>query len=553
MIKKLSILSYAIIGFVLVNIVASQVFYRFDFTQDQRYSLSSTSRNWLDKIEKPLIIELYLTGDLPTVFKQLQLETRYLLEEYQAYNSQVKFKFTDPLATRRPAEEVASMFYRRGMTPERLNVLQNGKTIENLIFPWAEISLGGNTIQVPLLQKKLGASNEEIVTRSIQNLEYQLTNALIKLTREKEKKIAVLRGKGQLSDAYITDYVKELGKYYRIAPFTLKTVEDRPLITLKELQKFDLIIDAKPQEKYTEAEKYTLDQFIMNGGKAIWLTEQVTAEKDSLLQTGSMLVYPKELDTYDLFFSYGVRITPSLVNDLYSAPIILAQGKGNQTQFNPFPWFYEPLADAASTHPIVSNVNAVHFNFANPIELLERADIIQTPLLKSSDLTKLEGSPREIKLEQIKDKVNPENYQAGTQLLAALVEGNFTSLYNQRVLPFDNKNHQNKSVTSQQVFIADGDVIKNEVIKGQPQELGFDKYTGNTYGNKEFLLNAANFLLGDEDLVQLRTKSIQLPLLDMDKVEASQYAWKTILIVGGMVFYGLLAWGIHYRRKKLYA
>lgn len=553
MIKKAPLLFYAILGFVLVNLIASQMFYRFDFTQDQRYSLSKTSKNLLEEIEQPLAVEIFLTGDLPTVFKPLQLETRYLLEEYQAYNANVKFKFTDPLATKRAADEVANAFYRRGMTPERLNLLQNGKTIENLIFPWAEISMKGKKVQIPLLQKKLGASNEEMVNSSIQNLEYQITNALVKLTREKQKKIAVLRGKEQLKDAYIADYIKELGNYYRIAPFTLKTVENQPFATLNELQKFDLIIDAKPQEKYTEAEKYTLDQFIMNGGKAIWLTEQVTAEKDSLMKSGSMLAYPKELDIYDLFFSYGIRINPSLVNDLFSAPIILAQGKGNQTQFNPFPWFYEPLADEASSHPVVGNLNAVHFNFANPIEFLNREEIQQTPLLKSSKFTKLEGSPREIKLEQIKENIKPENYQAGAQILAALIEGEFTSLYNQRVLPFDNENHLNKSKSTQQVFISDGDVIKNEVVKGQPQELGFDEYTGNTYGNKEFLLNAANYLLGDEALVQLRTKSIQLPLLDVNKIDASQYAWKSIIIAGGLIFFVLLSFLFNYFRKRAYA
>lgn len=551
--KQSYFLAYSVIGFVLLNLLASQFFYRFDFTQDQRYSLSETSVSFINEIEQPLAVEVFLTGDLPSVFKQLQLETRYLFEEYQAYNSNIKFRFTDPLDTRKPAEEVANSFYQNGMMPERLNVLQNGKTIENWIFPWAEVKMGSKKIQIPLLQKKLGASNEELVARSIQNLEYQITNALVKLTREKEKKVAVLRGNGQLKDAYIADYIKELGKYYRIAPFTLKTIKEQPQKTLTELQKFDLIIDAKPTQKFTEAEKYCLDQFIMNGGKAIWLTEQVMAEKDSLVKSGSMVAFPKELDTYDLFFSYGVRINPTLVNDLYSAPIVLAQGQGSQTQFNPFPWFYEPLADEASEHPIVGNLNAVHFNFANPIELLKRDEITQTALLKSSDLTKLEGAPREIKLDQIQDEVNPEEYQAGAQILAALVEGEFTSLYNQRVLPFKNENHLDKSKFTQQVFISDGDVIKNEVTKGQPQELGFDQFTGNTYGNKDFMLNAANFLLGDEALVNLRTKSIELPILNQDKIESSQNAWKTILLVGGILVLGIISLGFSYLKRKRYA
>lgn len=551
--KKVYLVYYAFAGFVLINLLASQVFYRLDFTQDQRYSLSETSISLIEKIEQPLAIEVYLTGDLPSVFKQLQLETQYLFEEYHAYNSNIKFTFIDPLDTRRPAEEVANFFYQRQMTPERLNQIQNGKTIENWIFPWAEVTLGNKRMQIPLLQKKLGASNEEMVVSSIQNLEYQITNALVKLTRQKEKKVAVLRGNGQLQDAYIADFIKTLGAYYRIAPFTLKTIENQPNATLNELQKFDLIIDAKPQQEFTEVEKYALDQFIMNGGKAIWLTEQVNAEKDSLMRTGNMLAFPKKLETYDLFFAYGIRINPSLVNDLYSAPIVLAQGKGNQTQFNPYPWFYEPLADAASNHPVVGNLNAVHYNFANPLEFLERENIQQTPLLKSSNLTKLEGTPREIKLSQINDDINPETYQAGTQILAVLIEGKFNSLYNNRILPFENETHLNISLPTQQIFISDGDVIKNDVVKGQPQELGFDQFTGNTYGNKEFLLNAANYLLGDEKLVNLRTKSILLPMLDQDKIDASQYAWKSILIIGGILIFALISFLFSYLRKRAYA
>ncbi len=550
--KQKKVLVYIILGFITLNLVASQFFYRFDFTSDQRYSLSETSINFIENIDKPVVAEIYLSGDLPSEFKQLEQETQFLFEEYQAYNPLLKFRFNNPLNTSQPAEEVANRFFQKGMTPERLNQIKNGKTVENWIFPWAEIKMGTKKVEIPLLQKKLGASTQEIIKSSIQNLEYQITNALIKLTREKEKKVAVLRGNGQLEDAYLADYIQELGKYYRIAPFTLKTVVNEPNKTLSELKKFDLIIDAKPTQKFTEAQKYCLDQFIMDGGKAIWLTEQINAEKDSLMQSGSMVVIPRDLNTYDLFFTYGVRINPTLVNDLYSAPIILAQGSGSQTQFNPFPWFYEPLADAASNHPTVNNINAVHFDFANVIEFLEREQINQIPLLKSSNLTKLEGAPKEIKLSQVQDEVNPEEYNAGTQVLAGWVEGSFKSLYQNRVLPFSNSEHIEISKVTQQVFIADGDVIKNEIRKGKVQELGFDRYTGNVYGNKSFLMNVANYLLGDEDLVKLRTKSVQLPKLDSTKIENTKNSWKLVLLVSGLLFVGGVSYSINLIRKKKY-
>lgn len=540
------------IGLLIINSLANLYFKRFDFSVDQRYTLSDISKEIINEADSPIVIRVFLAGDLPSNFKRLQLETKYLLEEYKAFNTNIQFTFIDPLSDDASPEEIAGEFYQRGMKPIQLNEVEKGKVSERLLFPWATILKGDTEISVKLYQNRTGLTEEEIVSISIQELEYQWTNAFTKLLKERSKKIAVLRGKGQLEDAYIADFLSELKDYYFIAPFDISKANNLPEETLNQLKEFDLILEAKPEKTYTEIEKYVLDQFIMKGGNAVWLIDQVTAEKDSLYKDGVSLAFPKDLNLTDQFFSYGVRINPQLVNDLYSLPIILAQGSGSQTQFNPFPWFYEPLAEAASEHPLVNNLTAVRFNFANPIDVLKNNYQI-TPLLASSTFTKIEGVPRELDLEMVRIKPNPEDYKNGSQLLAVLVEGKFNSLYKNRVLPFAFEGHKNEGLFAQQVFISDGDLIKNELKKGIPQELGFDFYTGSTYGNKEFLMNTFNYLLGDKNLVALRNKPLFIAKLSAKKIENQALFWQLIYLIGipilGFISFLLVQW----RRKNKYS
>lgn len=549
--KKIIRILILFLGLILVNSLANLYFTRFDFSADQRYTLSEVSKEMITEARSPVIIRVFLAGDLPPNFKRLQLETRYMLEEYKAFNRNIQFSFVNPLAEEASPEEIANEFYQRGMKPVQINEIEKGKVSERLLFPWATIRKGNVEIPVKLYQNRTGLTEEEIVSISIQELEYQFTDAFTKLLKERSKKIAVLRGKGQLSDAYIADFLSELREYYFIAPFDISKANDQPEETIAQLKEFDLILEAKPEKKYTETEKYVLDQFVMNGGNTVWLIDQVTAEKDSLFKDGFSLAFPKDLNLTDQFFSYGVRINPQLVNDLYSLPIILAQGSGSQTQFNPFPWFYEPLAEAVSNHPMVNNLTAVHFNFANPIDVL-KSNYKVTPLLASSPVTKVEGVPRELNLDMVRQKPKPEEYQSGSQLLAVLVEGEFNSLYKNRVLPFSYEGHQAEGKFAQQVFISDGDLIKNEVKKGIPQELGFDFYTGNTYGNKEFLMNTFNYLLGDENLVALRNKQLYLAKLSSEKIEHQAFYWQLFYLGGFPILVLLLYLFVQWRRRKLY-
>lgn len=550
MTKNTRLFILLVLVLILVNVLASIFFKRFDFTKDQRYSISEASFELIDQVNQPLQIKVFLAGEIPSEFKQLQLETRYMLEEFNAQNSNIRFQFEDPSAAKEDLNEVAKTFFQLGMTPERVNIAERGKVTETIVFPWAEVNFKGEKIAVPLFKKRMNASTEEMIKTSIQHLEYAFSDALRKLVKERDKKIAVLKGKGQLSDVYIADFFRSLRDYYLIAPFTLENIETQPEESLAQLNEFDLIIDAKPEKKYTEKEKYVLDQYLMQGGKALWLIEQVTAAQDSLKKTGSTLAFPKELDLYDFFFTYGVRVNPQLVNDLYSAPIVLAQGSGSQTQFNPFPWMYKPLAIPAENHPITSSLERVKFDFANPIELLNNS-IEKTVLLSSSELTKLEGVPKEISLDLIEKEPDFSTYKQPHQALAVLLEGEFNSLYKNRITPFSNPNHLDQSVATQQLVISDGDVIKNKVTRNKPEELGFNPFTGETYGNKPFLMNAVNYMLGDEALLELRNKPILLASINDEVLTEGNYTWALFNLLAPILF--LLLFGgvlIGWRKKR---
>lgn len=537
---------------VLINIISFYIYQRFDLTVDQRYTLSPAAEEIIDKAETPVIIDVFLKGDFPPEFRRLQEETRQLLEEFASENPNIKYNFVDPLEEGGDATEVATQFYEMGMTPARINVVENGRTSEAIIFPWAMANYKNKTVSIPLLKNQLGATTEDRIESSVQQLEYSFADALGKLVEPKKKKVAVMRGNGELPDAYIADFVKSIQEYYFTAAFTLDSVADHPEKTLAQLKDYDLIIEAKPTEPYTEAEKYVLDQYLMSGGKELWMVEHVAMETDSLFSpAGSAFALPRDLNLGDFFFKYGIRINPVLVKDIYSAPIVLARGSGNNTEFNPYPWFYFPLTESLSDHPVVNNIEAVRFEYASPIDTLAN-DLKKTILLTSSPSSLQEGLPKEISLDLINQKPDLAAFNEGEQPLAVLLEGEFTSVYKNRVPPFKLKAPLDKSKPTQMLVISDGDVAKNQLQQGKPLELGFDRYTGTTYGNKEFLLNAVNYLLDDTGLINIRSREVSIAFLDLKKVEEERPFWQVINLAVPLVLLGIFAGSFLFFRRRKY-
>jgi len=543
-----------VIALVAINFISSKVFKRFDLTAHKRYTLSASATQIIENLESPITIDVFLEGeDFPPEFRRLQNETKQLLEEFSAINNNVVFNFVNPLEDESTRERNIQQLSQRGLTPMQLSVQESGKSSQAIIFPWALASYNDQTLLIPLVKNKIGASQQELVSNSVQHLEYAFADGFSKLINPKRRKIAILKGNQQLEDKYIANFVKKLGEYYYIAPFTLDSVSSNPQKTLKAINGFDLIISAKPTEAFSEGEKLVLDQYTMNGGKSLWLVDAVAMEKDSLYNaSGTNYAVSRDLNLTDFFFKYGVRINPYMVSTLYSAPITLAMGEGSQSQFQHLKWPYSPLAGSSSTHPIVNNLNLVKFDFANQIDTLKN-DIHKTILLETAPLTKLEGTPREVSLELVTKEQNPQSFNKGNQILAVLLEGEFNSVYTNRVKPFNIPGAKDKSIPTKMIVIADGDVIKNDVIRNVPQELGFDRWTGQTYGNKEFLLNTVNYLLDDNGLINIRSKEIAIVFLNQQKTATEKTKWQLINILLPLILLAGFGFVFNYFRKKKYA
>lgn len=542
-IKKIIILVLSLMG---LNFISNNFYHRFDLTEDGRYTLSEPAKNILEAVNSKITIKVYLEGDFPSEFERLSDETRQLLEEFKIENPNIRFRFINPLDVNTEA------LVNAGLQPSQLTIEKNGITSEVIIFPWATIQKGKKIELVPLLKDTNAQSQDEQLQNAIQNLEYAFADAIHKVTSKKEKKIAILKGNGELDDLYIADFLRKIGEYYHLAPFTLDSVQQNPHKTLKQLSNFDLAIIAKPTQTFSEEEKYTLDQFITNGGKTLWLVDKVHAELDSLLGTGEALAFPRNLNLTDLLFSYGVRINPVLIQDLYSAKIPLATGKiGNQTQYNQLLWNYYPVVNSKNNHPINKHIEPVNFKFANAIDLLKN-DVRKTVLLQSSPLSKTVGAPSLISLNSITQKSNPELFKNGNQPLAVLLEGNFNSAYKNRVQPFDTALKKLVSEENKMIVIADGDIIANQITRGIPEPLGVDKYTGQQFGNKEFLLNCINYLLNDNGLVQIRSKTIDLKMLDRQKAFKHRTYYQVLNIVTPLILIAIFGFIFNFIRKKKY-
>ena len=540
---KIGILIVAILA---VNFLASKVYKRIDLTKDKRYTLSETTRNILKKIDKPALINVYLEGDFPSEFKRLQTETKQHLEELSAINKLIRFRFIDPL-------DDAENLIKQGLQPSRLSVQEDGKVSEAVIFPWATIAYNDKIENISLLSNQTSGTQEEQLQRSIQNLEYAFASAIHKIASKKKQKIAILKGNGELDDIYLVGFLRQLGKYYKLAPFTLDSVSKNPQKTLQQLTEYDMAIIAKPEERFTEEEKFTLDQFIMNGGKSLWLIDNVNAELDSLMANGQTLVFNKDLNLTDLLFSYGVRINYNLIKDIQSATISLASGNtGNQTQYQDFPWHYYPLIISKNDHPITNNVDRVWLRFANTIDTLKNG-IDKTILLQSSAYSKALGTPRIITLNEVTQKPKQQDFNKGNQPLGVLLEGTFTSAYANRVKPFDTNIYKDKSDANKMVVIADGDVIANQVFQGAPLDTGVDKWTKIRYANAPFLMNTINYMLDDSGLLKIRAKNIQLQFLDKQKAFKERTFWQLLNVLAPLVLLLVIGLLYHFLRKQKYS
>lgn len=554
--KNLKQLVITAIILLALNFGGYYFFHRFDLTQDKRYTLSPATISIVEEVKEPLYIDVFLEGQFPGEFKRLQDETKQLLEEFHARNSNIIFNFINPLEGENGPDEAIQKLYSMGMTPVNVTVDDKGKQSQELVFPWAMANYGKKTVKFPLLKNMLGASTAEKVVSSVQHLEYAVTDAINKVTKEKEKKVAIIKGNGEMNDRLIGDFIRTVRESYYIAPFTLDSVSKNPELTLKQLKGYDLAVIAKPAEAFTEQEKQVLDQYIVNGGKTLWMVDAVQIEMDSLYnETGTTLAFPRDLNINDMFFKYGIRINPDLVKDEIATRIKLATGaQGSETQFQEYLWRFSPYVYPDSKNPIVKNMDGIKFEFANSIDTLKNG-IKKTVLLRSSQYSRKVGTPAEINLSMVEEQTSPKDYVGkGFVPVAVLLEGKFHSAFENRILPFKDPSFKNEGKAGKMIVISDGDIAKNQLDKEfQPMELGYDKWTGVLYDNKGFVMNCVNYLLDDKGLINIRSKDVDLPLLDVEKVHENYTAAMFITVGLPIVILALFGFLFTYLRKRKYS
>ena len=542
-IKKPLLLFVLVLGLMSLS---SKLFFQIDLTNDKRYSLSENTVKQLEELKEPLRIDVFLAGDLPTPYLRFRNELDAVLDQLQYYNDNIIVQYNDPFEFGNSNKVVQEM-QQYGMQAEIILENESGNRTESLIFPWMIVNYGERSERVALLQKQLGDTENEKIIRSLQQLEYHIMDGIHKVTIEDKKNIAILTSHATSENIKIADLLQNLRPYYNLGPFDLKNDQISPQKALENLKRFDLLMVSNPKQAFTQSEKYILDQYGLQGGKLLWMVNGMGIDRDSLFnKAGKAYGFPLELNLDDYFFHKGLRIEKTLIQDLYCAPIVLASGSENNTQYVPYPWVYYPLTEP-EFNPIGKDIGPVFTRFASAIDTLPNA-LYKTLLLQSSDFTKTPSVPTIIELEQATKKINPADFNEASKAIGYLVRGKKSSLFNNRIKPFETENLEIGQL--ELVVFGDGNIAENQIDKGAPLALGYDKWTNNYYANKGLIMNTVHYLTGNRERLALREKSWKVALLDTQKIQQKGNFWKAIMLLGPLFLGILLGWTNQAFRSK---
>ena len=541
----------------VIALISNIAFTRFDFTTEKRYTISPISRQIMDSLQQPVKVTVYLQGNnFPAGFKRLQGASRDMLSDLQAYSHRkLQFEFVDPLKGLSQEQQNSTLqnLSDKGLTPQTWSFKTDDGVVQKVLVSSALVVAGGKEIAVNLLQRRIGLSDDESINNSIQNLEYAFSSAIKKATSGGKPIIGFTEGHNELTDLQLHYAMKDLEDGYEVGRVNLATIPFKGLLQLK------LLVLPKPDKKFTELEKFKLDQYIMRGGRVLWAIDQVNAELDSLRgHGGEQLAFAKQLNLDDQLFRYGIRINYDLIADMNCSQIPVSTGSvGGQAQIQMLPWLFYPVFIPISKHPVVKNLDGISSEFASTIDLLETKNIKKTVLLTSSPYNKKMSAPHVLSLQALEQEPNPKDFQSVPKTVGVLLEGEFISNWRNRPLPeglHEQVAIQPESKPTKMIVISDGDILKNQVgTDGSPYPLGYDHYTQQTYGNKNLLLNIADYMTDDSGLITLRTKEVRMRLLNRARIRNEKMYWQLVNTAGPLILVLICAIFQHYIRKRKYA
>lgn len=524
---------------------------RLDLTKEKRYTLSDNTIKVLESVKKPLTVEVYLEGDFPASFKQLQSETKFMLEEFRKINPKIDFKFIDPIKTKMSQDTLMAM----GMQPSILPDVKDGKISQITLFPYAVIKYGNDGVSIPLVVQQAGIDADQQLTRSIEGLEYNLVSNIKNIAAAKRKKIGILVNHDELNPDEFQGFVQLAMENYDAGPIIPKNQTELSLEDVPLLKQMSALVIAKPRKAFTDNEKVILDQYIMNGGKTLWMIDAVNAEMDTLTRSKKVMPFPVDINMTDFFFNYGLRVNPALVKDVKKFALLrLVTGEvSGNPQYTSLPWPYYPLGIAENNNPVTKNINPVKFEFPTSIDTLGGRKNIKTKVLfESSERTLLKQVPNYVDLKEIAsvDSLGQMEKPSTPKIFAVALEGKFNSAYASRIERKSYPGFKTSSPENKMIVIADGDVGRNKVIKGKPLPLGVDLLTNEQFGNEQFLRNALDYLLDDSNLMELRNRNIEERLLDRQRITEEKSSWQWINLLLPLAIIGLIGGLFFWLRKK---
>ncbi len=572
--QAVSELIVALALLVVLNIIASKVFTRIDFTKEKRYSLSDASKELSQKLDDILFVRVYLDGDLNPDFDRLRRSTKEMLDEFRiASDGMIEYEFVDPLEgkTKKDKAEIIQQLQQEGLQPTEIFDDADDQSTRKVIVPGAHFYYKtSQQYPLSLLKQQFGQPAQVVLNKSIEALEYEIAATIRKVVDGGRKKVAFFTGHGELDEKETADIANELSKSYRLERFDMWMDTANPdfikqfaggldsiapedagkwlIDTLtRKLNSFDAVVIARPRDRFSEQEKFYIDQYVMNGGKIVWLIDPLIASLDSIAKYRTIVTGDYDLNLNDMLFEYGVRVNPNLIQDAECNGLRL-DGSGRI-----YPWIYDPKVVAKSQHPIVKNLNPILFRFASSIDTVGKGGIKKKVLLTSSLYSRPVNNPVEISFDIVAKPIPPKLLNKPEQPLAVLLEGNFTSVFKNRRRDAEQTiNFRERSPKTSMIVIGDGDVIRNTISgRGEIFPLGFDRHTKRMFDNKKFFVNCLDYMLDENGLIEVRTKEFEIRPLNKVKVKAEETYWKTLNMVApvvAIILFGLINGFI--RRRK---